>query len=89
MDHAKFALRGNWKVSNKTWVKLLAELCTRLNPYQYSLAQVVLTKVEQLNRLEQYEQSLALLNCLDNNIPGVGKFICSESFSWRKILVRT
>ena len=74
MDQAKFSLRGNWKVSNKNWVKLLAELRTRINPYQYSLAQVVLAKVEQLNRLEQYVQSLALLNCLDNNMLGMGKF---------------
>lgn len=41
-------------------------------PHQYSMTLVILAKVEQLNRQEQYENSLALLNCLRDQLPQTG-----------------
>ena len=44
----------------------------RGHPFQYSMTLVILAKVEQLNRLEQVENLLALLNCLREQLQQPG-----------------
>ena len=59
MERNHFPIRGKWRIGNSTWEKAMRG-CARLknSSFHYSLTLVFLSKVEQLNSLDQIDHSV-------------------------------
>ena len=77
MDRNQYPIRGNWRITNSAWLEALRPAKSSTFPQQAIV--VKLAKVEQLNRLDQVESAVRLLDSVryDLNSP-LNRIIITE-----------